>query len=174
MASKFHPINLLEARRNTKSTTFEQAVDLLRGFQNSPSCYRTAAQLLVSSCQQLESNHGQQSGDELVYFRYNYALGLAVCDLTVAKKAMAPSCDAFQESALKTLPLAENGKHIQIPQQLTNDCMQALGSDAVLWNSFNSNKAQAMAICQASREDMEKGRIYFLFSRTCSTADVCR
>lgn len=168
-ASEFDPINVLETHRSSKSAVFDQAVSLLRSFEHSSSCYRTAAQFLVNSCQRLDSRKGEILGDELVYYRYNYAIGLAVCDLSIAKKSMTSSCDNFRESSLKSLTTFENGKHIQVARDITDDCMEALSKDAVLWNSFNSNKAQAMTICQASREDMEKGRhrIFSLATLTC-------
>lgn len=152
-----------------KSAAFNQAVSLLQSLERAPSCYRTAARVLVKSCQRLEDSwqteHDQSSDSEheLMYHRYSYALSLAVCDLTVAKKSIDTSCDMFREDSLLRLPPPGHGMSVQISRHHIEGCMSSLTKDGIGWTSFNGNKVSAFTICQASREPMERGIIQSSF-----------
>lgn len=107
-----------------------------------------------------------------MYHKYSYALSLAVCDLTVAKKDIDTTCDFFREPYLKQLPVHDQGKPLQVSKAHIEGCMSALTKDGVGWTSFNGNKEPAFTICQASRESMEKGTTIYLEHK--SFANICR
>lgn len=150
-----------------KSEVFNQALSLLLSLENSPSCYRTAARVLVNNCQVVEQSwateqHRLQDPEmSLMDYKYGYAISLAVCDLTAAKKRIPSSCDSFRESNLQHLSVDDQKNVLQVKHRDVEFCMESLIEDSAAWTSFTGNKEQAFTICQASREHIERGRSIF-------------
>ncbi|KAI0887851.1 uncharacterized protein GGS22DRAFT_185231 [Annulohypoxylon maeteangense] len=128
--------------------SYELALGELRELESEPLCHRTAARLLVNSCEVLESKNEAtvltDSGRKIRDFIDSYAASLAICDLERGSFDIPTECDHFREPALNQLPLQNSGQ---------------------LHNTWVNYRHKALRFCEAARADNQKAQQIFLFER---------
>lgn len=167
---------------------FSHALRIIHSMESSPSCNRLAALTLINSCQSLEMSAKDPKDTQikaepvLDEVKSEYAARLAVCELIGAKANVPRECSMFVPSAracgkfrLQSLfNRQENdsdGKlcypdasHSQFGQ-----CLRALESRPQWWTSYSNARQNAVVMCQASRDAIERDEKLSLYK---SLADV--
>ncbi|KAI1211431.1 uncharacterized protein F4807DRAFT_459010 [Annulohypoxylon truncatum] len=130
------------------ASPYEVALSELRELESEPLCHRTAARLLVNSCEVLESKNEAtvltDSGRKIRDFVDSYAASLAICDLERGKFNIPRECANFREPVLNQLPLQNPGQ---------------------LHNTWVNYRHKALRFCEAARADNEKAQQILLFER---------
>jgi len=150
-----------------ESHIYSQAVLYLETLRSEPDCQRLAASSLINSCKALEGSNGElDSQSELVLeqMKTEFAVRLAVCELTGAKQTLLQPCKLFLPSPC---PASQQSKkvsrssttrkcyHANAHSQL-QQCVAALHHQSQSWTSYSNARQNALTVCQASRLNMEK------------------
>ncbi|KAI1098224.1 hypothetical protein F4804DRAFT_350608 [Jackrogersella minutella] len=139
---------ILESSGSRLPSAYEVALNELRELESEPLCHRTAARLLVNSCEFLEGKNDAtvltDSGRKIRDFVDSYAASLAICDLERGSFQIPGECANFRESVLSQLPLQNIGQ---------------------LHNTWVSYRHKALRFCEAARVDNERDQNILLFER---------
>jgi hypothetical protein len=152
---------------------FSQALRIIHSLESTPTCNRLAALTLINSCQSLEhSPNDKELGSEplLENVKSEYAARLAVCELTGAKGTVPPQCNILSPSTracakrgLKSLFIrSESDSRGELcypevnPSQVYH-CLRALETKPQWWTSYSNARQNAVVMCQASRDSIERG-----------------
>ncbi|OCK91563.1 uncharacterized protein K441DRAFT_679545 [Cenococcum geophilum 1.58] len=125
---------------------FSHALRIIRSMELSPSCNHLAALTLINSCQSLEmsakgSSNAKTKGELILdEVKSEYAVRLAVCELNGAKESRSHDELCYPEAASS-----------QVIQ-----CLRALESRPQSWTSYSNAKQNAVVMCQASRDAIER------------------
>ncbi|OTB03651.1 hypothetical protein M426DRAFT_23590 [Hypoxylon sp. CI-4A] len=134
-------------------SSYEIALNEFRELESEPLCHRTAARLLVNSCELLEGKDDAtsptDSGRRIRDFVDSYAASLAICDLERGNFLIPKECDNFREPVLSQLSPKNSGKlHVTSAE-----------------NTWVSYRHKALRFCEAARADNEKAEHILLFQR---------
>lgn len=141
----------------------------------SPSCNHLAALTLINSCQSLEmsakgSSNAKTKGELILdEVKSEYAVRLAVCELNGAKvniprecAVFIPSsyaCGKFRFRSLFTRQESRSHDELCYPEAASSQviqCLRALESRPQSWTSYSNAKQNAVVMCQASRDAIER------------------
>jgi hypothetical protein len=158
--------------RNHKVIT--QAVDFVVSMQTAPTCTRMAASHLMNECKLLENAPDFAKSRPEAYLdnvKTEYAAKLAVCELLSAQPSNPmppPNCEILVPS---TKACAKGGIWwYSRPETTINDkqcypeakeyqyiqCLKTLQSSPQYWTSFSNARQNAVVMCQASRDAIER------------------
>jgi hypothetical protein len=158
--------------RNHKVIT--QAVDFVVSMQTAPTCTRMAASHLMNECKLLENAPEFAKLRPEAYLdnvKTEYAAKLAVCELLSAQPSNPmppPNCEILVPS---TKACAKSGTWwYSRPETTMNDkqcypdfkeyqytqCLKTLQSSPQYWTSFSNARQNAVVMCQASRDAIER------------------
>jgi len=137
-----------------QSGIYIHALQILSSFQALPSCHRLAASTLLDSCHSIDgSKHDSQASMEDV--RSIYAAQLAICEIVSAETAIPQSC-----KSLALFPELKSHRELSsksVRKDHLSQCLQSLESRPQWWTSYSNSRQNAVVMCQAAREDIEKG-----------------
>ena len=155
---------------------FSHALRIIHSMESSPSCNRLAALTLINSCQSLEmsakgSSNAKTKGELILdEVKSEYAVRLAVCELNGAKANIPRECAGFIPSSyacgkfrfrsLFTRQESRSHDELCYPEAAgsqVRQCLQALESRPQWWTSYSNAKQNAVVMCQASRDAIERG-----------------
>jgi hypothetical protein len=140
-----------------------QAVDFVVSMQTAPTCTRMAASHLMNECKLLEAY--------LDNVKTEYAAKLAVCELLSAQPSNPmppPNCDilvptsrACSRGGTWWYPRPEttvNDRQCypEIKEYQYVQCLKTLQSSPQYWTSFSNARQNAVVMCQASRDAIER------------------
>lgn len=154
---------------------FSHALRIIYSMELSPSCNRLAALTLINSCQSLEmsakgSSNAKTKGELILdEVKSEYAVRLAVCELNGAKvniprecAVFIPSsyaCPKFRFRSLFTRQESRSHDELCYPEAAGSQiiqCLRALESRPQSWTSYSNAKQNAVVMCQASRDAIER------------------
>ncbi|XTI82265.1 hypothetical protein V2W45_1337458 [Cenococcum geophilum] len=154
---------------------FSHALRIIRSMELSPSCNHLAALTLINSCQSLEmsakgSSNAKTKGELILdEVKSEYAVRLAVCELNGAKvniprecAVFIPSsyaCGKFRFRSLFTRQESRSHDELCYPEAASSQviqCLRALESRPQSWTSYSNAKQNAVVMCQASRDAIER------------------
>lgn len=174
--------NILQAPSIHNPVVFTAAMRIVQTLQTSPTCNHMAALNLVNSCRSLDADSKDQlmvgSDTELVLdeIKSEYAARLAVCELAGAQTEVPhlcagflPSAQACQKSFFSQMfkfqskdRSPHNLCYPEVTEKQFKACLGALQSKPQWWTSYSNARQNAVVMCQASRDAIEKGtRKYF-------------
>ncbi|KAJ4330849.1 hypothetical protein N0V87_009659 [Didymella glomerata] len=156
--------------RNHK--VISQAVDFVSSMQTAPACTRMAASHLMNECKLLEHAPDFAKSRPEAYLdnvKTEYAAKLAVCELLSAQppnSAVPPlHCDVLVPSSRAC---NKGGWWSQAPTNIDKQCypehkeyqygqcLKTLQSSPQYWTSFSNARQNAVVMCQASRDAIER------------------
>jgi hypothetical protein len=158
--------------RNHKVIT--QAVDFVVSMQTAPTCTRMAASHLMNECKLLENAPDFAKLRPEAYLdnvKTEYAAKLAVCELLSAQPnnpIPPPSCDILVPTSracskggtwwYSQPDTMENEKQCypEIKEYQYIQCLKTLQSSPQYWTSFSNARQNAVVMCQASRDAIER------------------
>ncbi|CAO2655665.1 Nn.00g044680.m01.CDS01 [Neocucurbitaria sp. VM-36] len=150
-----------------------QAVDFVVSMQTAPTCTRMAASHLMNECKLLEHAPDFAKSRPEAYLdnvKTEYAAKLAVCELLSAQPnnpVPPPHCEILVPSAKAcgrggswwhTKPEAPNDKQCypELKEYQYTQCLKSLQSTPQFWTSFSNARQNAVVMCQASRDAIER------------------
>jgi hypothetical protein len=153
-----------------------EALQIIHPIQSGPRCHYQAALNLLNDCKFLETASADTKGDSesnLDQVETVYAARLAVCELLSANVNIPPDCKvvmATKEACVKKrfgyaswFSQPEQPKHDKLcypeepnPKQFKR-CMKALFAQNQSWMSYSNARQNAVIMCHASRDVIEKG-----------------
>lgn len=156
--------------RNHK--VISQAVDFVSSMQTAPACTRMAASHLMNECKLLEHAPDFTRSRPEAYLdnvRTEYAAKLAVCELLSAQpptNALPPlHCDILVPSSRacykggwwsKGPTNTDKQCYPEHKEYQYNQCLKTLQSSPQYWTSFSNARQNAVVMCQASRDAIER------------------
>lgn len=118
------------------------ALDLYHSLESRSSCHREATSSIMLDCSAL----GYEDINEDI--KINYAVKLAICELRGTGIVYPKECD--------NLPThTENGSATE--RKRTMRCIKRLEERPQYWTTLSNNIQNAMLLCNAARQGMEKG-----------------
>lgn len=169
--------HLMEHPRSQRPDLLVHALAIIQNLEQSPSCNRMAALALINSCQSLERPSDEETDAssspeiQLDEVKSEYAAKLAMCELSDAKAtlpkdclALLPSSSHCKGSRKKALLAAMGSRdsrkpcYKQISATELNTCLMSMESRPQWWISYSNARQNAMIICQASRDGLDKGQ----------------
>ncbi|KAF1911418.1 hypothetical protein BDU57DRAFT_552202 [Ampelomyces quisqualis] len=160
------------ASRNQRVIT--QAVDFVVSMQNAPTCTRMAASHLMSECKLLEHAPDFAKSRPEAYLdnvKTEYAAKLAVCELLSAQpnNPVPPAnCDILVPTSRACnkggtwwysrpeTTVNEKQCYPEIKEYQYAQCLKTLQSSPQYWTSFSNARQNAVVMCQASRDAIER------------------
>ncbi|KAF1931414.1 uncharacterized protein M421DRAFT_2909 [Didymella exigua CBS 183.55] len=156
--------------RNQK--VISQAVDFVVSMQTAPACTRMAASHLMNECKLLEhapdfaKNRPQAYLDNV---KTEYAAKLAVCELLSAQPPnnaipplhcdiLVPSSRACNKGGWWSQAPTNTDRHCypEHKEYQYSQCLKTLQSSPQYWTSFSNARQNAVVMCQASRDAIER------------------
>lgn len=160
------------ASRNHRVIT--QAVDFVVSMQNAPTCTRMAASHLMSECKLLEHAPDFAKSRPEAYLdnvKTEYAAKLAVCELLSAQpnnpvpptncEMLVPTSHACSRRGTwwysrPETTVNEKQCYPEIKEYQYTQCLKTLQSSPQYWTSFSNARQNAVVMCQASRDAIER------------------
>ncbi|KAJ4992009.1 nuclear membrane fusion protein Kar5 [Stagonosporopsis vannaccii] len=156
--------------RNHK--VISQAVDFVVSMQTAPTCTRMAASHLMNECKLLEHAPDFAKSRPDAYLdivKTEYAAKLAVCELLSTQPPgnasppqhcdiLVPSSRACNKGRWWTQPqiISDKQCYPDYTQQQYSRCLKTLQSLPQYWTSFSNARQNAVVMCQASRDAIER------------------
>lgn len=173
---------ILQSRSVHNPLVFSAAMRIVQTLQTLPTCNHVAALTLINSCRSLDfdaKKHPEVSANtELVLdeIKSEYAARLAICELTGARAALPNQCADFVPSEkacaksrfsriLHFLPKDKSAVEVcysSVSEKQVKACLKALESKPQWWTSYSNARQNAVVMCQASRDAIEKGIVHFM------------
>lgn len=164
-----------------------EALQIIHPIQFGPRCHYQAALHLLNDCKFLENSspdvkaNSEASLDDLETV---YAARLAVCELMSANAAIPPDCKVVAASKEACIKRRQGfGAWFSQQEQPTGDtlcypeanpkqfrrCMTAIFGQPQAWMSYSNARQNAVVMCHASRDVIEKGgfRVLAIFCLAC-------
>ncbi|KAJ8105190.1 hypothetical protein OPT61_g10329 [Boeremia exigua] len=156
--------------RNHK--VISQAVDFVASMQTAPTCTRMAASHLMNECKLLEHAPDFAKSRPEAYLdnvKTEYAAKLAVCELLSAQPPSHASpplhCDILVPSSQacsrrswwsQAPSTTDRQCYPEYKEYQYSQCLKTLQSSPQYWTSFSNARQNAVVMCQASRDAIER------------------
>ncbi|KAF3038225.1 hypothetical protein E8E11_001168 [Didymella keratinophila] len=156
--------------RNHK--VISQAVDFVSSMQTAPACIRMAASHLMNECKLLDHAPDFAKSRPEAYLdnvKTEYAAKLAVCELLSAQPPsnavpplhcdiLVPSSRACNKGGWWSQASTNTDKQCypEHKEHQYNQCLKTLQSSPQYWTSFSNARQNAVVMCQASRDAIER------------------
>ncbi|PSN73705.1 hypothetical protein BS50DRAFT_193558 [Corynespora cassiicola Philippines] len=168
--------SLLEYPPVETPAVLAKALEVIRELESRPSCYRYAAMNLINDCKDLEKdpgNDGKDTETSLDYLKEQYAARNAVCELRNALfpipkecSILTPSVEACRDwgrwnglfGRTKTVDVDGEPCYPEHSRAKFQSCLKALSKTGPSWTSYSNSKQNAVLMCQASRNALERDR----------------
>ncbi|EUC49147.1 hypothetical protein COCMIDRAFT_33411 [Bipolaris oryzae ATCC 44560] len=166
--------SLLQHTTSRNQKVITQALGIVSSMQNAPTCTQMAASHLMNECKLLEHAPEFTKSRPEAYLdkvKIEYAAKLAVCELLSTQPVNSvapPHCDILVPAA-KHCDKGGSWWHAR-PAVVTEDrqcypkfkeyqymqCLKSLQSTPQYWTSFSNARQNAVVMCQASRDAIER------------------
>lgn len=151
-----------------------QAVDFVVSMQNAPTCTRLAASHLMNECKLLENAPDFAKTRPEAYLdnvKTEYAAKLAVCELLSAQPSNPtppPNCDILVPTSRACgkgstwwysrpeTTMSDKQCYPEFKEYQYAQCLKSLQSSPQYWTSFSNARQNAVVMCQASRDAIER------------------
>lgn len=150
-----------------------QAVDFVVSMQNAPTCTRMAASHLMNECKLLENAPDFAKARPEAYLdnvKTEYAAKLAVCELLSAQPSNPmppPNCDILVPTSRacgkgstwwysRPESVSDKQCYPDFKEYQYVQCLKTLQSSPQYWTSFSNARQNAVVMCQASRDAIER------------------
>ena len=163
-----------------RSEVFSNAMKFISSMEASPSCQKLAIATLLRSCRSIHPGNDQtrksSTVERLDRVKSIFAARLAICELVDANAIIPQQCDSLHVPG----PPGKNSifKHFTTiskyhrEHEVSNEnedesildigsCLGALESRPQWWTSYSNARQNAIAICEATRSEVEKGNSKF-------------
>lgn len=163
-----------------QSEVLTNAMKFINSMETSPSCHRLATATLLRSCQSIRPPDDRSEEDTSTIERLNrvksiFAARLAVCELTDANAVIPSQCNSLKTRenpakswVRKRFTTGEN--NFKAHEELAEDnydesdlevsnCLNALESRPQWWTSYSNARQNAVVMCEATRSEIEKGKL---------------
>jgi hypothetical protein len=158
--------------RNQRVIT--QAVDFVVSMQTAPTCTRMAASHLMNECKLLEHAPDFAKSRPEAYLdniKTEYAAKLAVCELLSAQPSNPippPNCEILVPTSRACskggtwwysrpeATLDDKQCYPEMKEYQYSQCLKTLQSSPQYWTSFSNARQNAVVMCQASRDAIER------------------
>ena len=162
---------------------FTNAMKFISSMEASPSCHRLATTTLLRSCRSIRppddrSEENLGTVERLNRVKSLFAARLAVCELTDANAVIPRQCNSLQfredsdkGSVMKRFTTRDKyyKAHDKVIEDDYNDsnlevssCLGALESRPQWWTSYSNARQNAVVMCEATRSEIEKGKLKFI------------
>lgn len=165
---------LFQHKTSRNQRVITQAMEIVVAMQTAPTCSRMAASHLMNECKLLEHAPEFAKARPEAYLdnvKTEFAAKLAVCELLSAQPhnpsppshcgILVPSTSACAKSGVwwysrheNTLP--EKQCYPEYKDQQYSQCLKTLQSSPQYWTSFSNARQNAVVMCQASRDAVER------------------
>jgi Tht1-like nuclear fusion protein len=149
---------------------YSEAISILTKMETKSSCHRLATFTLTESCQTLEQSTSSEL--ELSEVQSEYAIRLAMCEITATKKTVSSHCTDFLPGTCSTrvfsgfipqhkkMQKTVNGRicYPEVTKEQVQQCLKDLSNTAQWWTSYSNNLQNVHVICHTSRNAIERGR----------------
>ena len=147
-----------------ESQYLREAYTLVDELQSAPTCNQLAAYQLLTSCKGLEVGpDGTETPILLERVKNLYAARLAVCELESAHVSTPSQCKDIMSISLADLASAEVPRLNRLwygqdcaETTVLKPCLTALHDKSTSWTSYSNNRAQAITMCHAIRDHLER------------------
>jgi hypothetical protein len=150
-----------------------EALRIIHPIQSGPKCHYNAALKLLNDCKFIETATSETKGNyeaTLDQVETVYAARLAVCELQGAYADIPPECNVVQAtrdacvknqgSWFSRQAMPQDGRlcypESPDPKRFTK-CLKSLFSKQQSWTSYSNARQNAVVMCHASRDAIEKG-----------------
>lgn len=153
-----------------------EALQIIHPIQSGPRCHYHATLNLLNDCKFLESastDGGDDSESALNQYETVYAARLAVCELMSANAFIPPDCKVVTPTREACVKKRRGyGSWFATQEELKEDklcypeapdtkqfkrCMKAIFAQNQAWMSYSNARQNAVVMCHASRDVIEKG-----------------
>ncbi|KAG9193881.1 hypothetical protein G6011_03916 [Alternaria panax] len=172
-ASTVNVDSLFQHTTSRNHRVITQAVDFVVSMQTAPTCTRMAASHLMNECKHLEHAPDFAKSRPDAYLdnvKTEYAARLAVCELLSAQPVNPtppPNCDILVPASRHcgkgsswwhTRPeiLSDKQCYPEFKEYHYTQCLKSLQSTPQYWTSFSNARQNAVVMCQASRDVIER------------------
>jgi hypothetical protein len=172
-APTFDVSALFQHTTSRNQRVISQAVDFVVSMQTAPTCTRMAASHLMNECKLLEHAPDFAKSRPEAYLdnvKTEYAAKLAVCELLSAQPSNPmppPNCDILVPTSRAcskgvtwwySRPETMDDKQCypQMREYQYVQCLKTLQSSPQYWTSFSNARQNAVVMCQASRDAIER------------------
>lgn len=147
-----------------ESQYLHEAYALIDEVQSAPTCNQLAAYQLLTSCKSFEvSADGTETPILLERVKNLYAARLAVCELQSAHAKIPAPCKDVMSISLSDLASEEQPRLNRlwygrdgVDAKVLQPCLTALHDRSTSWTSYSNNRAQAITMCHAIRDHLER------------------
>lgn len=147
-----------------ESEYLREAYTLVDQVQTAPSCNQLAAYQLLTSCKGLEVGvDGTETPVLLERVKNLYAARLAICELESAHAVIPTICQDIMSISLSDLTREEQPRLNRlwhgrdcVDAKVLQPCVKALHGKPTSWTSYSNNRAQAITMCHAVRDHLER------------------
>jgi hypothetical protein len=147
-----------------ESRYLEEAYALIDEVKGAPTCNQLAAYQLLTSCKTLEvGTDGTESPVLLERVKNLYAARLAVCELQSAHAVIPAQCKEVMSISLGDLASEDQPRlnrlwygQDRVDAKVLQPCLKALHDRSTSWTSYSNNRAQAITMCHAIRDHLER------------------
>lgn len=163
---------LLQKDPRQQKEIFSEALRMVKTLESAETCTKLAALTLLNDCKSIEYGTCKtctSPDDTLESVKSEYAARLAVCELNGAGARVPQECATLIPSkrACAGSGIGSWFSRNEIPEnkicypdsslaQLQR-CLSALGSRPQYWTSYSNARQNAVVMCQASRDGVERG-----------------
>ena len=147
-----------------ESQYLREAYALIDEVQSAPSCNQLAAYQLLTSCKSLEVGaDGTETPVLLERVKNLFAARLAVCELQSAHAVIPAQCKDIMSISLNDLASEDQPRLNRlwyakdcVHAKVLQPCLKALHDKSTSWTSYSNNRAQAITMCHAIRDHLER------------------
>jgi hypothetical protein len=167
--------SILQTPSIAQQEILSQALRIVHSMESAPTCNRLAVLNLINDCKSLEQNSDNvklESETLLDEVKSEYAARLAVCELLGAKALVPRECGILVPSPqacgkgrfssfFSRQKDSANGEYCYPEATHTQfeRCLKALESRPQSWTSYSNARQNAVVMCHASRDAIERGTI---------------
>jgi hypothetical protein len=173
-APKFDVNALFQHTTSRNQRVITQAVDFVVSMQNAPTCTRLAASHLMNECKLLEHAPDFAKSRPQAYLdivKTEYAAKLAVCELLSAQPSNPvppPNCEILVPTSRACskggtwwysrpeTTVDDKQCYPEMKEYQYSQCLKTLQSSPQYWTSFSNARQNAVVMCQASRDAIER------------------
>jgi hypothetical protein len=166
--------SVLQTPSIAQQEVLSQALRIVHSMESAPTCNRLAALNLINDCKSLEQNSDHikpESEIALDEVKSEYSARLAVCELLGAKAPVPRECGIlvpspqacgkgrFSSFFSRQKRDSSDGEYCYpeaTPTQFER-CLRALESRPQSWTSYSNARQNAVVMCHASRDAIERG-----------------
>jgi hypothetical protein len=149
-----------------------KAVNIIGSMRNAPTCNQMAIKGLINNCKSLDSSSANvETGTNVVLdqVKVKYAARLAMCELQSAQAAIPKACSILLPSPQACMkggwgsyfsreePPEAKFCYPETTGVQFKRCMDVITEKGQYWTSFSNAKQNAVVVCQASRDFLERG-----------------